>query len=79
MIICALLLTMSAHAQENNYTVSGDLSPFVGVVVNDLADIDSVFIVNLLHRARGQGSVLRVEDTPSQQRANRHCLLVVHS
>ena len=52
MMICALLLTMSAQAQENNYTVSGDLSPFVGVVVNDLTDIDSVFIVNdANHRA----------------------------
>ncbi len=75
MAMCALLLTMSAQAQENNYTVSGDLSPFVGVVVNECREGRQV----LLHRARGQGSVLRVEDTPSQQRANRHRLLVVHS
>ena len=53
LMICALVLTMSAQAQENNYTVSGDLSPFVGVVVNDLADIDSVFIVNDANQRAG--------------------------
>ena len=53
LIICTLMLAVSAQAQENNYTVSGDLSPFVGVVVNDLADIDSVFIVNDANQRAG--------------------------
>ena len=51
-MMSVLMLAVLVQAQENNYTVSGDLSPFVGVLVNDVKDIDSVFIVNdINHRA----------------------------
>ena len=46
MTISAVALFLLACARQNNYTVSGDLSCFVGVMVEDIADIDSVCLVN---------------------------------
>lgn len=52
-IITALLalVAVSACTQQDNYTISGELSGFVGVLVEDIADIDSVCLVN---KANGQ-------------------------
>lgn len=46
MTISAVALFLLACARQDNYTVSGDLSCFVGVMVEDIADIDSVCLVN---------------------------------
>lgn len=40
------LVAITGKGQENNYTVSGDLSPCVGILVESLDDIDSVMLVN---------------------------------
>ena len=43
---------MVGCGQENNYTISGDLSPFVGVLVESLNNLDSVILENdANHRA----------------------------
>ena len=39
-------LTIAAQGQTDNYTISGDLSPFVGVLVENLNDLDSVILEN---------------------------------
>lgn len=44
--ISAVALFLLACARQDNYTVSGDLSCFVGLMVEDIADIDSVCLVN---------------------------------
>ena len=50
--IIIALAAVSAYAQQDNYTISGDLSPMVGILVKDTTDIDSVFVVNdANHRA----------------------------
>lgn len=47
-----LALTIAAQGQTTNYTISGDLSPFVGVLVENLSDLDSVILENdANHRA----------------------------
>ena len=47
-----LALTIAAQGQTANYTISGDLSPFVGVLVENLSDLDSVILENdANHRA----------------------------
>ena len=54
-IITAALLALVVivgRGQENNYIISGDLSPFVGVLVESLNDLDSVILENdANHRA----------------------------
>ena len=37
---------MVGRGKENNYTISGDLSPLVGVLVESLNDLDSVILEN---------------------------------
>ena len=50
--IMLALVVLAACTQQDNYTISGDLSPFVGVLVEDITDIDSVCLVNNAnHRA----------------------------
>ncbi len=44
--ILLALVTLSACKQQDNYTFSGDLSNFVGLLVENVTDIDSVIIVN---------------------------------
>ena len=50
--IIIALAAMSAQAQQDNYTISGDLSPMVGILVKDTTDIDSVFVVNDANHAQ---------------------------
>ena len=40
------LVAITGKGQENNYNISGDLSPCVGILVESLDDIDSVMLVN---------------------------------
>lgn len=44
--ILLALVAVSACTQQDNYTISGELSCFVGVLVEDISDIDSVCLVN---------------------------------
>ena len=45
-MMMAFALTIAAQGQTDNYTISGDLSPFVGVLVENLNDLDSVILEN---------------------------------
>ena len=53
MTILSIAVFLPACAQQDNYTISGDLSPFVGVLVKDIADIDSVCLVNNANHGAG--------------------------
>ena len=56
------LAAMSAQAQQDNYTISGDLSPMVGILVKDTTDIDSVFVVNDANHRAGIEQKCAVKD-----------------
>ena len=60
--IIIALAAVSAYAQQNNYTISGDLSPMVGILVKDTTDIDSVFVVNDANHRAGIEQKCAVED-----------------
>lgn len=44
--ILLALATMLSCKQQDNYTFNGDLSNFVGILVENVTDIDSVIIIN---------------------------------
>ena len=60
--IIIALAASSAQAQQDNYTISGDLSPMVGILVKDTTDIDSVFVVNDANHRAGIEQKCAVED-----------------
>ena len=60
--IIIALAAVSAYAQQDNYTISGDLSPMVGILVKDTTDIDSVFVVNDANHRAGIEQKCAVED-----------------
>ena len=60
--IILALAAVSAYAQQDNYTISGDLSPMVGILVKDTTDIDSVFVVNDANYRAGIEQKCAVED-----------------
>ena len=60
--IILALAAVSAYAQQDNYTISGDLSPMVGILVKDTTDIDSVFVVNDANHRAGIEQKCAVED-----------------
>lgn len=60
--IIIALAAMSAQAQQDNYTISGDLSPMVGILVKDTTDIDSVFVVNDANHRAGIEQKCAVKD-----------------
>lgn len=60
--IILVLAAVSAYAQQDNYTISGDLSPMVGILVKDTTDIDSVFVVNDANHRAGIEQKCAVED-----------------
>ena len=60
--IIIALAAVSAYAQQDNYTISGDLSPMVGILVKDTTDIDSVFVVNDANHRAGIEQKCAVKD-----------------
>ena len=48
MIICALLLTMSAQAQENNYTIKADVSDLIKYYEGQEKELsDSIYLLDI--------------------------------
>ena len=60
--ILLALVTLSACKQQDNYTFSGDLSNFVGLLVENVTDIDSVIIVNDANHKAGIEQKSAVKD-----------------